>query len=137
MPKMPSLIKKGANLGVTLEKVARDFTLKKVDAAEARREARAATDDDSSLRWGGEANFNLDDPPSRTVTIIRNPPPDEPPGERPVKIYNEVGRETQTVKVYDPNDESIWVEIKRITRIRFQGPEEWDVQFNLDWSNEG
>lgn len=134
MPPFPVLSSNRKPLGVTIERVARDFTLKQVDAAEARREARSAQDDDSSIRWGGPANFDTTDPPSQTVTIIRKPPPDDYPLERPVKIYTEVGRETQKVKVYDPDDNTVYIEIQRITRIRFRGPEEWDVQFNLDWS---
>lgn len=120
---------------VTWEKVARDFELKEVNAAEARREARAANDDDSSIRWGGPANFDTSEPPSRSIEIINPPPPDEQPGERTTKVYTELSRETQIVKVYNPADQSQFIQIERILSIKFQGPDAWDVEFRLDWTD--
>ena len=117
---------------VQYENIARDFRLKEVNTAEARREARRADDDDSSIRWGGASSFDTSQAGGGGVTIIKRPPPDEPPGERPVKVYNEVQREVSKVKVYNPDDQEQWIEVERINRIRFQGPEEWDVEFVLD-----
>ncbi|MHB2169971.1 hypothetical protein [Alsobacter sp. R-9] len=45
---------------------------------------------------------------------------DEDDSEQPDIIMQEVSRQTETVKVYDPDDDTNYIEVKRITQIRFR-----------------
>lgn len=48
-----------------------------------------------------------------------------------VHDYDEIDRSVQRTKIWDPNDNSNWMIIERVTTIRFRGPMGQIVKFNL------
>lgn len=43
----------------------------------------------------------------------------------------EQSRETQTLKVYDPSDATIWVEVEQITKLVMKDAAEVEIEFNF------
>lgn len=87
-------------------------------------------DAEANLRWGKESDF---DEPVRggligtTVTITYPDfPPDDPedvPPETQVLEFEEISRESETVRVENPDDEDQYVMVKRALVSLLQGPD--------------
>jgi hypothetical protein len=115
----------------------RTFESPVVLAIRARREAREADNtDDSLLRWGKPPVWGNSDTASEDEKKgfeIIDPRPDPPPDPDAVpRIYTEVTRETQTVRVRNPTNSSHYVDVARIKTITFRGPDGRDVRFDLN-----
>jgi hypothetical protein len=125
----------GVRPGITLEKTVRQFESPVVLALRARREKREAEEsDDCILRWGRAPVWgNSDTTPEeeRGGFQITNPKPPKPPEDTPVRVYTEVTRTTETVRVTNPTDASHYVDVARIKSITFRGPDNKDVRFDL------
>ena len=79
---------------------------------------------DATLRWGEPSNFQLSSGGG-------SPPPEQPESDLPpigdeqdnVLEFTEVSRETTTVRISNPADPADFVDVERIDRISFKGPD--------------
>lgn len=114
-----------------MEKIVRSFQDKITTPPPARRTPVESDGDLAILTWGGEVDIDLG---SGGFTVT-NPGSSQGPTDqrqRQKKIYNEVSRTTNVVRVSNPNDAEDWVDVQRITSITFRGPDDIDIQFNLN-----
>ena len=108
---------------------------------------RSAPNDEAeaNIRWGEASDFDLvggsgSNVSQPTINIIWPPDPEcefdilrnsfflgqgEDGCDPPVEVlqYNEIDRETENVRVENPNDSSQYVIVQRILKILFQGPD--------------
>lgn len=115
----------------SMEKIVRSFQDKNTTPPPARRNPVPESDGDLAiLTWGGEISLN--DPASSGFSIS-NPGtgPQDTQAERKARVYTEVSRATKVARVTNPDDESQYVDVERITSITFSGPDGVDVIFNL------
>jgi hypothetical protein len=113
-----------------MEKIVRAFQDKNRTPPPARRKPVESDGDLAILTWGGEISLN--DPASSGFSI-NNPGtgPQDTKAERKTRVYTEVSRATKVIRVTNPDDESQYVDVERITSITFSGPDGVDVIFNL------
>jgi hypothetical protein len=119
------------NRGIVLEEVVRPFETERILALRARRKAREEDrSDDSLIRWGRPSEYNKEENRSGFNVGNANPKkdPQQPPRER---VYSEVERTTETVRVRNPNDSEQYVDVARIKSITFRGPDGLNVRFDL------
>jgi hypothetical protein len=106
-------------------------------AIRARRKAQEEdTTDDSLIRWGRPSEYGS---PTQTkeesrsgVRIVNSNPKKDPDANKPPRVYTEIERETETVRVTNPSDATQYVDVQRIKSILFRGPDGIDVRFNLN-----
>ena len=76
---------------------------------------------DAVLRWGRPSNFVIS-AKNRTSNIVSYPTQPEEEEEEGL-VYQEVERTTTTVRVENPDDSEQFVDVERIDRITFLGPD--------------
>jgi hypothetical protein len=120
------------------EKVIRPFTSERILALRARRLARGEDQsDDSLIRWGKPSNYgNASQTPEedRRGFRIVDPAPKKDPTEdtrKKTRVYTEVNRTTETVRVSNPADSNQYVDVQRILTITFRGPDGVESRFEL------
>lgn len=119
-----------------MERLQRAFEAQKVAALEARRARREALGDDSSIRWGGPSSFQERENTGVTISVTSTPEyPTDETRDRPKRRYSEISRQTAKVKVYNPEDDEMWIEVERILRVTFSGSDGYDHEFILNWSD--
>jgi hypothetical protein len=119
------------NRGIVLEEIVRPFETERILALRARRKAREEDrSDDSLIRWGRPSEYNKEENRNGFSVNNSNPKKDplKPPRER---IYTEIERTTETVRVRNPTDSNQYVDVARIKSIKFRGPDGMDVRFDL------
>lgn len=122
---------------VTLEKMVRPFESERILALRARRKAREEDNtDDSLIRWGrpseyGSPTQTRDETRTGVRIVNSNPKKDPAQPDRPPRVYTEIERTTETVRVTNPSDSTQYVDVARITSILFRGPDGIDVRFDL------
>jgi hypothetical protein len=127
----------GSVLRPRMEQVVRSFVDERILAIRARRKARDEdTTDDSLIRWGRPARFGNSDvtkeEDERGFEIVDpKPPPKKPEDQKRQRVYSEVTRSTETVRVFNPTDSAQYVDVQRIKSITFRGPDGIDVRFDL------
>ena len=120
-----------------LERAVRPFTSERILALRARRLAREEDQtDDSIFRWGrpfspGSAAQTPEED-KRGFQIVNPKPNKDPNEEKPVLVYTEVVRVTDTVRVKNPQDAQQYVDVERIKSITFRGPDGVDRRFDLN-----
>lgn len=117
----------------SMEKIVRAFQDKNRTPPTARRNPVPESDGDLAiLTWGGE--ISLDDASASGFNVINagadNRGPTDP-AKQQARTYSEVSRAVKIVRVTNPDDESQYVDVERITSITFRGPDNIDVIFNL------
>lgn len=121
---------------VSLEKIVRFAESPRILAIRARRKALEESTDDSELIWGQPSEYGNEtktpDEDRRGFTIV-NPDPKKDPADtrRKTRVYNEVERTTETVRVYNPTDNAQYVDVQRIKTITFRGPDGVDARYEL------
>lgn len=122
---------------VAFERLVRPFESERILALRARRKAREEdTSDDSLIRWGRPSEYGT---PTQTkeesrggVRIVNsNPKKDPTDPNKPPRVYTEIERTTETVRVRNPSDSSQYVDVARIKSILFRAPDGSDVRFDL------
>jgi hypothetical protein len=122
---------------VWLERVVRPFESPRILALRARRKAREEDQsDDSLIRWGRPSEYGTatqTKEESRGGFSVVNSSPSKTPQDpnKAPKVYTEVSRTTETVRVTNPSDANQYVDVARITSILFRGPDGKDVRFDL------
>lgn len=119
----------------SMEKIVRDFLgpQRRTFGELAAKPPPIEEDNEDILRWGGPQEFN-DPRSSQGFTINSSAAPEEPGVQEQQTItYNEVSRQTQQVRVVNPQDSNQWVDVVRITGIKFRGSDGFDHQFELNW----
>jgi hypothetical protein len=121
---------------VSLEKIVRFAESPRIQALRARRKALEESEDDSELIWGqpseyGNATTSPEEDRRGLYIVNPNPKKDEEDTRRKTRVYNEVERTTETVRVYNPSDNSQYVDVQRIKTITFRGPDGVDSRFEL------
>lgn len=127
----------GTSNARALERVIRPFEHERVLALRARRKAREEDQsDDSLIRWGrpsehGSATQSAEDD-RRGFSIAKSNPTQDPqdPNDLP-RVYSEISRETETVRVRNPENAEQYVDVARIKSILFRGPDGRSVRFDL------
>jgi hypothetical protein len=120
-----------------MEQVVRPFVDERILAIRARRKARDEdTTDDSLIRWGRPARFGNNDvtkeEDERGFEIVDPAPKKDPTDTRKrTRIYSEVTRTTETVRVFNPTDSNQYVDVQRILSITFRGPDGVESRFDL------
>lgn len=124
-------------LPVYIEQLVRSFESPVIQSIRAQREAREADNQDSSLlrwgagpKWGNSSTSAAEDEQEFTITNSRPSP--RPNETTRIRIYSEVSRTTETVRVTNPQDSNQWVDVQRITSITFRGQDNVDVRFDLN-----
>jgi hypothetical protein len=118
---------------VFIEQVVRPNESPRILALRARRKAREEDrSDDSLIRWGRPSEYGNKDE-SRGGVSIANSNPKKDPQQQPrrERIYTEVERTTETVRVRNPQDANQYVDVARIKSIRFRGPDGTVSRFDL------
>jgi hypothetical protein len=121
-----------------LERAIRPFESPRILALRARRLAREEdTTDQSIIRWGkpyspGSATQTAEEDKRGFQIVNPKPPPKSPTEQRQTRVYSEVSRVTETVRVTNPNDSNQYVDVARIRNITFRGPDGIDVRFELN-----
>jgi hypothetical protein len=121
---------------VSLEKIVRFAESPRIQALRARRKALEESEDDSELIWGQPSEYGSDiktPEEDRRGFTVRDPAPQKkkPTDDKKIRVYTEVERTTETVRVYNPSDNAQYVDVQRIKSITFRGPDNVDVQFDL------
>jgi hypothetical protein len=122
---------------VSLEKIVRFAESPRIQALRARRKALEESTDDSELIWGQPSEYgNAAQTPEedRRGFRIVDPAPKKDPTEnteKKTRVYSEVNRVTETVRVTNPSDSAQYVDVQRIKNITFRGPDGVDVRFEL------
>lgn len=85
---------------------------------------------DAVLTWGRESQFQFSDPPAapENAIYVNLPPidtsdPNATDGPDLGLIFTETARQTSTVRVFNPQDSADYVDVERIERISFRGPD--------------
>lgn len=124
-------------LNPAIEQIVRPFESEAILALRARRKAREEdTSDDSLTRWGrpsqyGSASQTKEEDRRGFRVSNLNPKKDPLNPNKPVRVYTEVERTTETVRVRNPSDSTQYVDVARIKSIMFRGPDGVDVRFDL------
>jgi hypothetical protein len=120
------------NRGIVLEEIVRPFETERILALRARRKAREEDrSDDSLIRWGRPSEYDKE-ATRGGFTISNSNPKRDPQQQRPrERVYTEINRVTETVRVRNPTDSNQYVDVARIKTIRFRGPDGLDVRFDL------
>jgi hypothetical protein len=121
---------------VSLEKIVRFAESPRIQAIRARRKALEESTDDSELIWGQPSEYGNDtqtpEEDRRGFRIVNPAPKKDPEDTRqPTRVYNEVERTTDTVRVYNPTNNAQYVDVQRIKTITFRGPDGVDSRFVL------
>jgi hypothetical protein len=121
---------------ISLEKVVRFAESPRILALRARRKAREEDrSDDSLIRWGRPSEYGTEtQTPEESRNVISTPnsnPKKDPQQNKREKVWEEVERETETVRVRNPSDSTQYVDVARIKSILFRGPDGFDHRFNL------
>jgi hypothetical protein len=130
----------------SMERIVRPFLTIDSQAREAfeARPPLPGEDTEAFISWGKASNFirPIEDPvtasPGEDIYDdlggggfnVQFPTPgggNPEPGEQPDINLQELSRVTETVKVYDPEDEANWIEVQRITSIRFRSSRDGTV----------
>ena len=86
-----------------------------------------ALDGDAILRWGGPTNWSVRNAeyPTMTVSGGSDDAAIEEALDPPTLAFDEVAelREVETIRVTNPLDDSQYVDVDRITKITFKGPD--------------
>jgi hypothetical protein len=122
-------------LNAGLEQAVRPFESPRILALRARRQALEESDDDSEIIWGrpseyGSAN-QTNEEDRRGFRLLDPKPTEKPNDQKRQRVYTEVNRTTETVRVTNPTDSSQYVDVQRIKSIVFRGPDGGDVRFDL------
>jgi hypothetical protein len=110
---------------------------------------------EAEIRWGGPSQFEYDNSDTNFTTTnnynVTYPPGSgggtgtDPDDEVNEKTYNftETERDTTVVRVENPNDSNVYVDIERINWIIFEGPPEGEKndirtywKFTLNWGQQ-
>jgi hypothetical protein len=92
--------------------------------------------------WGGPSRFSrpdISDPIESPTRVggggfkVEWPKDDKQDSER-VRVYSEIRRETEEVRVENPDDEDQYVMVERIKSIDFSTPDGWTARFVLKWT---
>jgi hypothetical protein len=121
---------------VSLEKIVRFAESPRILALRARRTAREEDQsDDSLIRWGRPSEYGTEtQTPEESrggVAIVNSNPKKNPEQQKRERVYTEIDRTTETVRVRNPDDSTQYVDVARIKSIRFQGPDGVHVRFDL------
>lgn len=79
---------------------------------------------------GGRYNDVSFDPVEPGQEVPRKEPADQDKAKG-VHEYNEMDRQVQRTKIWNPEDNGDWMIVERVTSIRFRGPKGQIVKFNL------
>jgi hypothetical protein len=121
---------------VSIEKIVRFAESPRILALRARRKAREEDQsDDSLIRWGRPSEYGT---PTQSkeesrggVRIVNSTPKKDPEEQKAERVYTEIERTTEKVRVRNPSDSTQYVDVARIKSIRFQGPDGVRVRFDL------
>jgi hypothetical protein len=121
---------------VSLEKIVRFAESPRILALRARRKAREEDrSDDSLIRWGRPSDYGTEtQTPEESrggVVIVNSTPKKDPEQQKRERVYTEIDRTTETVRVRNPSDSTQYVDVARIKSIRFQGPDGVISRFDL------
>lgn len=119
-----------------VEQTVRDFESPRILAIRARRKALEEEDDDSEILWGRPTNSFSSDSVDATTDklqyyIVSSPSNRDPNRQKTTRVYTEVSRTNQTVRVVNPEDEEQYVDVERVVSITFSGPDGNYVRFDL------
>ena len=98
-----------------------------------RRRRKIGETTEAAITWGGPSDFAVGDGSLPTVQLQTGGEQQQDPGllGQVTRTYSEIGRQTETVRVENPDDPSQYVEVERIKRISFSAPDGSVVQFVL------
>jgi hypothetical protein len=96
-------------------------------------------DGEAFISWGASSRFirpNLSEPLRSDTSLGEGGfkitwPKDEEEEEKTVRQYSEISRETETIRVENPDDEEQYVMVERINTIDFSSPDGSTVRFIL------
>lgn len=118
-----------------LERMVRPFESPRILALRARRKALEENLDEAEIIWGGPSETGsatqTAEEDRRGFRIVNPKPEKDPAQDKPVLVYSEVSRTTETVRVTNPQDSNQWVDVARIKSITFRGPDGIDRRFDL------
>ena len=130
----------GSTSRFALEPVIRPFESPRILAARARRKALEESTDDSEIVWGQPSSYGSSDGTKeedrRQFRIIssKTPNPNDPNDKPPVteRVYDEVERQVQVIRVRSNVNNNHYVDVARILSIVFKGPDGVHVRFNCN-----
>ena len=116
----------------TMEEITRPFGEAQIliDRLKALRPVSGEEEGEAIIRWGAKASFNIQIDDATGISINLEEGQDPPPEKKTIE-FTELERETDEVRVENPDDPEQFVMVARITSITFDGPDGICRRFNL------
>ncbi len=79
---------------------------------------------EATLRWGGPSGFQFASTSANSVFVTQSAYDELPADDEQAELlFTETGRVTTTVRIENSSDSSHFVDVERIDRISFKGPD--------------